>query len=132
MFVKIVRVQHVSIPIPPDGADAARTFFGGVLGLREKQVPAALDASQLTWFAVGEDEHEIHCFVDPDFRNRSTAAHLCLETDDLESLRERIRDHGVTFDHEPAAIHNRPRSFVRDPFGNLIELTQFNGRYEED
>ena len=101
--MKIVRVQHVSIPIPPDGAGAARTFYGGVLGLAEKQVPAALDSSQLTWFAVGEDEHEIHCFVDPDFRNRSTAAHLCLETDDLAALRTRIDERGVGFERlEPA------------------------------
>jgi catechol 2,3-dioxygenase-like lactoylglutathione lyase family enzyme len=132
VLVKIVRVQHVSIPIPPDGADAARAFYGGVLGLREKQVPSALDASQLTWFAVGEDEHEIHCFVDMGFQDRATAAHLCLETDNLEALRTRIRDRGVRFDHEPAEIRNRPRSFVRDPFGNLIELTQINGRYEEE
>lgn len=131
MIVKIVRVQHVSIPIPAGGGDEARAFYGGVLGLDEKQVPAALDGSQLTWFAVGETEHEIHCFVDPEYRNRSTAAHLCLEVDDLESLRQQIADRGVAFDHEPAEIHNRPRSFVRDPFGNLIELTQIIGRYEE-
>jgi catechol 2,3-dioxygenase-like lactoylglutathione lyase family enzyme len=129
--VKIVRVQHVSIPIPAGGADDARAFYGGVLGLVEKRPPASLDASQLTWFDVGDDEHEIHCFVDPDFRNRSTAAHFCLEVDDLESMRRQITERGMAFDHEPAEIHNRPRSFIRDPFGNLIELTQINGRYQE-
>jgi len=129
--VKFRRVQHVSIPMPPGGAEQARAFFGGALGLVEKQVPASLDASKLTWFSVGDDEHEIHCFVDPDFENRSTAAHFCFEVEDIEALRDRVSAAGIAFDHDPVPIHNRPRSFVRDPFGNLIEFTQINGRYEE-
>jgi catechol 2,3-dioxygenase-like lactoylglutathione lyase family enzyme len=128
---RITRVQHVSIPIPPGGADRARQFFGDVLGLPEKTIPATLDASMLTWFAAGDDEHEIHCFVDPDYQNRSTAAHLCLQVDDLEALRERIQQAGIALDHDPTPIHNRPRAFLRDPFGNLIELSQIDGRYEE-
>jgi len=132
MSMNIKRVQHVSIPIQPGGAERARAFYGDVLGLDEKAVPASLDASMLTWFAVGDQEHEIHCFVDPDFEHRTTAAHLCLEVADIAALRQRIAERGIAFDHEPAAIHNRPRSFVRDPFGNLIEFTQINGRYEEE
>jgi catechol 2,3-dioxygenase-like lactoylglutathione lyase family enzyme len=117
--------------MPPGGAEEARAFFGGALGLVEKQVPASLDASQLTWFSVGDDEHELHCYVDPDYENRSSAAHFCFEVEDIEALRTRVREAGLVFDHDPAPIHNRPRSFVRDPFGNLIEFTQINGRYEE-
>jgi catechol 2,3-dioxygenase-like lactoylglutathione lyase family enzyme len=130
-MANIRRVQHVSIPIPPGGAHRARQFFNGVLGLPEKTIPASLDSSQLTWFAAGDGEHEIHCFVDPDYQNRSTAAHLCLEVDDLAAMRAEIEDAGISLDHEPTPIHNRPRAFVRDPFGNLIELTQIDGRYEE-
>lgn len=132
MRVNIKRVQHVSIPMPPGGAELARAFYGDMLGLIEKPVPASLDADMLTWFAVGEQEHEIHCFVDPDFEHRSTAAHLCLEVADIAALRTHIEQSGTTFEHEPTPIHNRPRGFVRDPFGNLIEFTQINGPYEED
>ena len=130
--MKIKRVQHVSIPVPPGAADRVRAFYGGILGLAEKQVPSALDSDQLTWFAIGDDEHEIHCFADPDVEHRSSAAHLCLEVDDIDALRKRIVDCGVDFDTEPAEIHNRPRCFVRDPFGNLIEFTQIFGRYDEE
>jgi catechol 2,3-dioxygenase-like lactoylglutathione lyase family enzyme len=130
MNVNIKRVQHVSIPISPGGAEAARGFYGDVLGLAEKQVPASLDAETLTWFAVGEDGHEIHCFVDSAFVHRTTGAHLCLQVEDIAALRNRITERGVEFDHDPTPIHNRPRSFVRDPFGNLIEFTQIDGQYE--
>jgi len=132
MKVNVKRVQHVSIPMPPGGADSARAFYSGILGLAEKPVPASLDASMLTWFAAGEDEHEIHCFTDPGFEHRSTAAHLCLEVEDIAALRARIEESGTALDHDPTPIHNRPRSFVRDPFGNLIEFTQINGSYEEN
>jgi catechol 2,3-dioxygenase-like lactoylglutathione lyase family enzyme len=50
---------------------------------------------------------------------------------DLEALRERIQQAGIALDHDPTPIHNRPRAFLRDPFGNLIELSQIDGRYEE-
>ena len=38
-----MRLQHVSIAIDADGADAAREFYGGLLGLEEKPVPPKLD-----------------------------------------------------------------------------------------
>ena len=129
--MKFRRVQHVSIPIPAGGAEDARAFYGEALGLPEKRVPASLDAAQLTWFAIGDDEHEIHCFVEPNFEYGNTAAHFCLEVDDIDALRDRVSRAGIALDHDPTPIHNRPRSFVRDPFGNLIEFTQINGRYEE-
>lgn len=128
--MNVKRVQHVSIPIPAGGADRARAFFTGALGIPEKRVPKELDVSKLTWFAVGSDEHEIHCFVDDDYQNRSSLQHLCLEVDDLEETRNQLVAAGVQID-ETTVIPNRPRFFVRDPFGNQIELTQINGKYEE-
>jgi catechol 2,3-dioxygenase-like lactoylglutathione lyase family enzyme len=130
--VNVKRVQHVSIPVPPGAAAVARQFYGEALGLREKAVPSELDASMLTWFDVGEDEHELHCFVDDDYENRSTAQHLCFEVGDLEALKRQIAAASVQLEPEPTAIHNRPRAFVRDPFGNLIEITQIDGPFTEE
>jgi len=128
--VNVKRVQHVSIPIPAGGADQVRAFYTGILGIPEKKVPRELDANKLTWFAVGPDEHEIHCFVDDDYQNRSTAQHLCLEVDDIDAMRSALRNAGVAIE-ETIAITNRPRFFVRDPFNNFIELGQITGLYEE-
>jgi catechol 2,3-dioxygenase-like lactoylglutathione lyase family enzyme len=128
--VKVKRVQHVSIPVPPNSGEKARVFYSGILGMPEKAVPRELDSSLLTWFCAGDDEHEIHCFTDPDYQNRSTGAHLCLEVDDLPAIRSRFEDHGVTVE-DTIAIHNRPRFFVRDPFGNSLEIAQIDGPYQE-
>lgn len=132
MNVNIKRVQHVSIPISPGGAAVARSFYGDTLGLDEKRVPVTLDADSLVWFAVGEHTHEIHCFVDAAFEHRKTAAHFCLEVEDIAALRSRLAEKSVAFDPDPTPIANRPRCFVRDPFGNLIEFTQINGPYQEE
>ena len=121
--VKFRRVQHVSIPIPPGGAEQARAFFGGALGLIEKQVPATLDASTLTWFSVGDDEHELHCFVDPEFESRATAAHFCFEVDDIEALRRRVSEAGIEFDHDPRRRLSRRRTelFVGPSIVELLD-----------
>ena len=37
------RIHHVSIPLPPGGKDAARRFYGDLLGLEEVPVPDTLN-----------------------------------------------------------------------------------------
>src|SRR4051812_26898461 len=57
-----LELQHVSIPMPADGHERARAFYGGVLGLEERDVPPKLDASELVWFRAGSDS-EMHVFA---------------------------------------------------------------------
>ena len=45
-----MRLQHVSVAIAAEGADAGREFYGGLLGLAEKPVPPKLDR-ELVWFS---------------------------------------------------------------------------------
>lgn len=125
----VLRLQHTSVPMPPDGHDAARRFYGQALGMREVQPPSGLMTGRLVWFRAGEDGHEVHVFADDTMDRKSTAQHLCLQVDDLPAMRTRLADHGVAID-ETIAITNRPRCFVHDPFGNQIELTEITGAYD--
>ena len=50
-----MRLQHVSLAIDADGADAGRAFYGELLDLEEKPVPPKLDPEQLVWFSLGGD-----------------------------------------------------------------------------
>jgi len=121
-----MRLQHVSIPFPGDGHERARAFYGGVLGLREKQAPAAFGPGQVIWYDTGPDELELHLFVDVEEAN--PRQHFALVVDDADALRARLEEAGVeTADAEP--IENRPRFYCRDPFGNRIELTTILGPY---
>ena len=70
-----MRLQHVSVAIAEEGADAAREFYGGLLGLEEKPVPPKLDPNELVWFRVGGDL-ELHLMRTGD--EPPPNAHLCL------------------------------------------------------
>ena len=113
------RIQHVSIPRPPDSATQTRAFYSGLLGLEEMSVPETLRDLDLIWFRLGATE--LHTFIEPPADSGSDR-HLCIEVDDLAALRARLEAAGhATSDATP--IPGRPRFFCRDPFGNLIEFT---------
>ena len=119
-----MRLQHVSVAIASDGADEARAFYGGLLGLPEKPVPPKLDPDQLVWFELGGDL-ELHVMQTGD--GPPPNAHFCSAVDDgLDELRERIEAAGIET-RTPTEIVGRPRFMCRDPFGNLVELTQLRG-----
>jgi catechol 2,3-dioxygenase-like lactoylglutathione lyase family enzyme len=127
----IFRLQHTTIPMPPGGNEEARRFYGDVLGLPEKPVPASLDRSRIVWFSVSDDGDELHVLVDEGVDPHLSGQHLCLVVDDLEEMRAALVSDGVEIGEEPH-IHNRPRFSFRDPFGNKVEITEIHGDYRED
>jgi hypothetical protein len=52
------------LPIPDGAQDIVRAFYGGVLGLAEKEVPQAVAHYGFVWFAVGPDDLELHFIPD--------------------------------------------------------------------
>src|SRR5215471_19118416 len=88
-----MELQHVSIAIPPYRHAEARGFYGGLLGLEERDVPPKLDPGELIWFRVGGDL-ELHLFDSDEPAPRSQ--HLCLRVDSgLDDLRRRLDDAGI-------------------------------------
>jgi catechol 2,3-dioxygenase-like lactoylglutathione lyase family enzyme len=110
----------VSIAVPLDGADAARAFYGKVLGLEERPVLPALDPARFIWFRLGGDQ-ELHLMLVEE--SPPDGPHFCVAVDDIDAWRARLEADGVpTRDGTP--ILGRPRFTCRDPFGNLIELAE--------
>ena len=116
-----MRLQHASIPRPPGTAAVARSFYGDVLGLEEVTPPASLKSLEVIWYRLAGDT-ELHIFVEEPSGQDHSGRHFCLAVDDLEELRERLETASVTVASD-IALPGRPRFFVRDPFGNLIEIT---------
>jgi catechol 2,3-dioxygenase-like lactoylglutathione lyase family enzyme len=121
-------LHHVSIPVRPGHLEAGREFYAGVLGLEEIPAPAEFEDGRVVWFRLGD--RELHLFKEDDANTPLSERHLALEVDDLDSARHRCEEHGVTIE-EADPIHNRPRLFIRDPFGNKLEITQILGPYRE-
>ena len=116
--VPIVGVHHVAIQV--NDVDAARAFYGGVLGLEELERPDLPGGG--AWFRVGL--HELHIGVE-DGHVAPARQHFALQVGDLdaavaaiEAQGVSVRKTGLTF---PGAGH---QAFLRDPSGNLIELNQ--------
>lgn len=128
-MASVVRVQHVSVPMPADGHAQARRFYGEVLGMREIPQPTTLVQNSVVWFSAGPDGDEVHCFVDDPFREGSPEQHLCLQVDDIDAYRQTLAAHDVQ-PEETTPIRNRPRFFVHDPFGNRVEIVQIQGAYD--
>ena len=123
------RLQHTSILIPIGGQELVRKFYGGLLGLEEKEPPRSLSHLNLVWFVAGDSEMELHFLPTEDRPGGGLdQRHICLEVDDLEGYRHRLTEAGYT-PTEAEPIPYRPRFFCRDPHGNLVELTSIQGNY---
>ncbi|MEQ1510654.1 MAG: glyoxalase [Sphingopyxis sp.] len=114
----ITAIDHVQTAMPAGGEDAARGFYGVLLGLLEIAKPADMAGRGGCWFAVGA--LQLHLGVDPDFRS-ATKAHVALCVGGLAGLRERLVAAGCVI-AEDAPVNGRARFFTHDPFGNRIEF----------
>jgi catechol 2,3-dioxygenase-like lactoylglutathione lyase family enzyme len=119
----IVGLDHVQVAAPPGSEDAARDFYGRLLGLEEVPKPPRLAVRGGVWFRVGEQE--LHVGVAHDFV-AATKAHPAFRVGSVEALvglAERLIEAGVAVGWaDPAEIPGSSRFFVTDPWGNRVEL----------
>jgi catechol 2,3-dioxygenase-like lactoylglutathione lyase family enzyme len=111
----------VQVAAPPGCEDAARRFYGELLGLGEVEKPEALRGRGGVWFACGA-AHQLHVGVAQDF-TPATKAHPALRVAaaGLDQLAVRLEKAGVEVLWDNA-IPNVRRFYVADPWGNRIEL----------
>ena len=86
--MRILRIDHVQLAMPPGQEDRARRFYSELLGLPEVPKPPALAALGGAWFEDGE--LRVHLGVASDFQP-ARKAHPALIVDDLRALVERRR-----------------------------------------
>ena len=84
-------------------------------------MPPKLDPRELVWFSAAGDL-ELHLMQTGD--EPPPHAHFCLAVDaGLDELRARLEAAGIAT-RTPTEIVGRPRFMCRDPFGNVVELTE--------
>lgn len=110
------RISHVNLAV--EDVDAARHFYGQVLGLTE--IPRAEGNRRPgAWFQLGA--LELHLSQEPAPRNAESRRHVAFEVRDLDALREHLEDAGVPLEEGSTLIGTR-RFFARDPSGNRLEF----------
>lgn len=119
----MLTLDHVQVAAPKGCEDAARRFYGDLLGLVEIEKPPGLAARGGCWFRVGQ--HELHIGVEEPFR-AAVKAHPAFRLGSVEALRElaeRLIAAGLDVSWaDPNEIPGRERFHVADPFGNRLEL----------
>ena len=109
-----MRLDHVQVAAPPGCEEAARAFYGGLLGLAEVEKPEALRSRGGVWF------EQLHVGVEEDF-SPARKAHPALRVDDLDALAERLAAAGARVQWDESLPGVR-RFYTADPWGNRIEL----------
>jgi catechol 2,3-dioxygenase-like lactoylglutathione lyase family enzyme len=118
--VRVIGIDHVQVAAPPGCEEAARAFYGSLLGLEELEKPEPLRARGGCWFRAGPQE--LHVGVEEPFAP-ARKAHPGLVADDLEALEQRLTAAGITVERD-VPLDGVVRCHVADPFGNRLELRQ--------
>lgn len=115
-------IDHVSVSV--DDIDRARSFYGELLGFEEIERPDF--GFPGAWYRVGATP--LHLTTGGDMRGgqatfRPNDPHVAVAVDgDLDDFLDDLRREGVEvfeLENSPAALR---QTFVRDPWGNVIEF----------
>jgi catechol 2,3-dioxygenase-like lactoylglutathione lyase family enzyme len=117
----ILALDHVQVAIPAGGEDAARAFYGKLLGMTEVAKPAALAVRGGCWFSSGSAV--LHLGVEEPFAP-ARKAHPAFLVTELDSLYESLASAGYDCVRADGEIPGVRRFHTVDPFGNRIEFQQ--------
>jgi catechol 2,3-dioxygenase-like lactoylglutathione lyase family enzyme len=112
--------HHVQLAMPPGGEPAAIAFYAEALGLAQIQKPEHLRARGGCWFRSGRVD--LHLGVEDGF-TPSSKAHPAIRVRGLRELREALEAGGTAVEDD-TRLDGHDRWYVRDPFGNRLELIE--------
>jgi catechol 2,3-dioxygenase-like lactoylglutathione lyase family enzyme len=112
----ITGVHHVAVIV--GDLTAARTFYCDGLGLEEVARPAF--ESEGFWVQAGPQQ--LHVTAGPEVA--PTRNHFALEVTELDQAVEHLAASGIQVRRAGEVAGAGAQAFVRDPWGNLIELNQ--------
>ena len=113
-----MRLHHVQVSCPPGGEDAARAFYGRVLGLPEVPKPPGLATRGGVWFR--DTDVEVHVGVQEPFQP-ALKAHPAFLVDGIDAVAQNAAaaGFGVTWDDNFPGYR---RFYTADGNGNRVEI----------
>jgi lactoylglutathione lyase len=115
-----ISIQHVNLMV--DDLALADAFYAGLLGLERAPTPELGFPAQ--FYRVGESQ-QIHVNELPDVHPQRS--HFCLRVDDFNGLFARAREQDIIDTTTWGKVCRLPsgvmQAFIRDPSGNLIEIS---------
>lgn len=112
-------IQHVTREIRPEQLPECVRFYG-FLGLERIPMPPSL-AARAVWLGAPDDPRGVHLHLLLNEDAQPQAGHVAFLVTEYADTLARLREAG--FEIEPRREHwGSPRSYVRDPASNLVEL----------
>jgi catechol 2,3-dioxygenase-like lactoylglutathione lyase family enzyme len=122
MDFRVARIDHIQIAAPAGCEDAAREFYGSILGLKEIEKPAILRARGGCWFECGSQQ--VHIGVERNFQP-AKKAHPAFAVFHFDELRKTLRALGATV-VDDENLPGMRRFYAEDPWGNRIEFVEIS------
>lgn len=115
----IIALDHVQLAAPPGSEDAARAYYGEILGMTEIPKPPVPAARGGVWFQAGAVQ--LHIGIEDPFTSPAHKAHPALRVEGIRVYAEQIAARGaeVVWNGD---LPTHLRFYSRDPFGNSIEF----------
>lgn len=119
-MAKVLQIQHVTVIV--DNLERACSFYERELGL--EPLPTFNLDFPAQFFRLNERQ-QVHVTEWPD--QPSFRGHMCLQVDDFNALFYRMKELGAIDTAPWGKVRRLPdgamQMFVRDPAGNLIEIS---------
>ena len=94
MTIEYRRINHVTLAVPAGEHERVRTFYGGVLGLREVKRPEALGVVyDIIWYELLD--MLLHIDFTPPWTKPTENRHVAVEVKDLHAVRAYLEEKGV-------------------------------------
>jgi catechol 2,3-dioxygenase-like lactoylglutathione lyase family enzyme len=136
MAVKVLELHHHGIRVGPTKADAdrAKSFYSDVLGLSPDPGRPVIPTIEGYWMDVGATG-QIHLmgvdgmskFAQGSPEKDPSTPHVALAVADVQEAKKELDRLGVTYWFTRGIVGPQSEQiFMRDPFGNMIELHQID------
>jgi catechol 2,3-dioxygenase-like lactoylglutathione lyase family enzyme len=117
------KIHHVNVTVPKSLEDAAKHFYGVVMGLEEVPKPEDSRGRGGAWYQLGP--LQLHLSIEvPLSQDCISKRHVCYTVSDLAQAEEQFRNSGVEIIPDDLPTPGWSRFYVRDPGGNRLENAQ--------
>jgi len=116
-------LHHVNVTVLRSLEEAAKHFYGDVMGLQEVPKPEASRGRGGAWYQLGQVQ--LHLSIEkPQGENCISKRHVCYTVSDLAEAEQRFRSAGIEIVPDDMPTPGLSRFYVRDPGGNRLEIAQ--------
>ena len=118
-------LHHVNVTVPRSLEDAAKHFYGVVMGMAEVPKPESSRGRGGAWYQLGPVQ--LHLSVEDaagDGAAEISKRHVCYTVNNLNDAEQRFREAGVEIIPDDLPTPGWRRFYVRDPGGNRLEIAQ--------